>query len=125
MSAGVLGPRVEPQTHGVQLYGGDDAALIIALARYVADGLARGEGVLVIATTTHWGALLGRLRRENVDIAHPVRDGTLVFLPAEGVLARLMKEGRPRWESFEALVGTDVRRLRVRAEPSRVRVFGE
>jgi len=125
MSAGVLGPRAEPRTHGVQLYGSDDAALVIGLARYVTDGLARGEGVLVITTTTHWGALLGRLRRESVDIAHPVRDGTLVFLPAEGVLARLVKEGRPRWASFEALVGTDIRRLRVRAEPSGVRVFGE
>jgi len=125
MSAGVLGPMAEPRTHGVQLYGSDEAALVIGVARYVADGLARNEGVLVITTTTHWGALLGRLRREHVDIAHPVRDATLVFLPAEGVLARLMKEGRPRWESFEALVGTDIRRLRVRAEPSGVRVFGE
>lgn len=118
-------PMSGPRAHAVQLYGHDDDALVAGLARYVRDGLVQGDATLVISTTAHWGAVLHQLRREGVGLAGPVREGTLVFLDADAVLARLVSEDPLSWESFQGIVGAEIRRLRARSELRGLRVFGE
>jgi hypothetical protein len=125
VSAGIAVDDGAGRTHLAQFYGTDDRALVLALARYVRDGLSQGGGVLVLSTIAHWSALLAELRREGVDATAAERDGSLVVLDAEAVRSGLVSDGEPRWDSFDSIVGTVVRRLQARCEPAGLRVFGE
>jgi hypothetical protein len=49
----------EPGEHVVQLYGGDDQRLTRNVSRYLAEGLRRGDGLVVIATPNIPAPLVG------------------------------------------------------------------
>ena len=63
--------RAEPKEHVVHLYGSDDQLLTSHASRFLAEGLKRGERLLVIATPEHADALISRLGDEGV--GHPER----------------------------------------------------
>ena len=79
----------EPEGHFVQLYGQDDRALTRNVARYLGEGLRRGDGILVIATADHRGMLVRKLKEERA-YSKAVLEGRLVFLDAAATLARFM-----------------------------------
>ena len=125
MSAGIDVHDTVGRTHLAQFYGADDRALMLALGRFVEEGLDVGAGVLVLSTIAHRSALLAELRRDGVDVAEVQRAGSLVFLDADAVRSSLVAGGEPDWDSFDRVVGTAVRRLQANSEPVGVRVFGE
>lgn len=114
----------EPQGHIVQFYGEDARLLTKNVARYLAEGLRRGDGLVIVATAEHSELVAHELRKERA-YSRAVLEGCLVFLDAEATLAQLMVDGRPDADRFEAVVGETVRRVQQRAGHSAVRAFGE
>lgn len=108
----------------VQLYGSDDRLLTRNVGRYLAEGLRRGEGLVVIATPEHSGSISRQLR-EVQTYASAVLEGSLVFLDAQATLDRLLVDWQPRRELFDNVVGDAVQRVQERAGTTRVRAYGE
>jgi hypothetical protein len=114
----------EPEGHFVQFYGDDARLLTRNVARYLAEGLRRGDGLLVIATPEHSDPIGQELRKESA-YSRAVLEGCLMFLDAEATLAQLMVGERPHPERFESIIGEAVRGLRHRAGHAAVRAYGE
>ena len=106
------------------MYGKDPAPLVRSVGRYLADGLAAGEGAVVIATGPHRDAFLAELRDLGAESDAAVAAGRLVVLDANDTLARFVIEGQPDRERFDATVPPVVRALHARC-PAGVRAYGE
>lgn len=111
--------------HLVQLYGEDLTALARAVCPFIIDGLARGEGVLVLASAAHREALAARLDAEAAATVGAVAAGRLVFLDAADTLTRIMADGAPDERRLDEVLGGVLCSLRDRSARSRVRVYGE
>lgn len=111
--------------HLVQFYGDDHRALARNVARFLCDGWKLGEGLLVVTTAQHRERLLPQLRRGEMDPRAAMRQGRLVLLDAEGVLARILVEGRPSAERFEEIIGGALGTLRSWTDTAGLRAFGE
>ena len=108
--------------HIAQLYQ-DDAFLSEAVCHFVAAGLRRDEGVLVVPTSAHWAGFRARLESAGVDVEECQRLGQLVVIEAEHALSWVMTEGMPDWMAFRKLLGGLIERLR--QDYGAVRAFGE
>jgi len=115
--------RAEPKEHVVHLYGSDDQLLTSHASQFLAEGLKRGEGLLVIATPEHIDAVISRLGDEGVDAAAAVHGGHLTLLDAEATLAGFLLDGEPSWPLFEQVVGSAIDDLQ--ATHDSLRAFGE
>ncbi len=107
-----------PDAHCVQFYGHDEPLLADTLTRYLAEGLARGQGLLLVATPERRRALSDHAGRAE-------REGRLAFLDARETLARFMVHGQPDWERFENTVGGAIREMRARLGDAGLRAYGE
>jgi hypothetical protein len=114
----------EPEEHFVQLYGKNDRLLTRNVARYLGEGLKRGDGLLVIATADHRGSVVRRLTEERT-YTRAVLEGRLVFLDAEATLNRFMVDGEPDQARFERVIGEALGGVRARAVHSGIRAYGE
>jgi MEDS: MEthanogen/methylotroph, DcmR Sensory domain len=114
----------KPEEHFVQLYGKDDRLLTRNVSRYLAEGLRRGDGLLVIATAEHRGSLVRRLTQERT-YTRAVLEGRLVFLDAETTLNRFMVDGEPDQARFERIIGEALAGVRTRAVQNGIRAYGE
>jgi hypothetical protein len=117
--------RAEPGEHVVQLYGVDEQLLARNVSRYLAEGLKRGDGLILIATSLHADSILGQLRDATSEVASALREGRLVSLDAAATLARFMCDGQPDRAMFETVIGGVLREVRARATSGKVRAFGE
>jgi hypothetical protein len=117
--------RAEPEEHVVQLYGGDHQLLVRNVTRYLAEGLKRGDGLVVIATSEHAEAIVRQLTEESAEASHALRDGRLVVLDAQATLDRFMVDGQPDEDLFRAVVGSVLQEVRVRSATGKSRAFGE
>ena len=115
----------EPREHVVQLYGRDEELLACHVGRYLAEGLRRDEGLLMIATPGHTQKILRRLEVGDGDPDAATREGRLVLLDAEATLARFMDADGPSWELFQEVVGGAIGELQSRIGHGRIRAFGE
>ena len=116
----------EPGEHMVQLYGGDDRLLTRNVSRYLAEGLRRGDGLVVIATPEHTSAIAGHLVEEDSGAAIDAAvAGRLVLLDAVETLARFLVDGRPDQALFRSVVGEAIPAVRAQAATGSVRAFGE
>jgi anti-sigma regulatory factor (Ser/Thr protein kinase) len=111
-----------PHQHAVSFYD-HDRELGDVLARYVAEGLAGGERVVVVATAPHRLALDDALRSYQVDPDGARKTGHYVALDAAAMLETFMRGGVPDADLFDRHVGTVVRHAGADGTP--VRVFGE
>jgi len=109
--------------HLVQLYT-DEEFLFRAIARFVARGIARRDGVVMIATPEHVEGVVRRLTAGGVDLDAALGRGQFVVLDAETSLSRLMVAGRPDRGRFLALTSEVVARVREAGYPA-VRLYGE
>jgi MEDS: MEthanogen/methylotroph, DcmR Sensory domain len=116
--------QLESEEHVVQLYGSDHRLLTANVGRYLAEGLKRGDGLLVIATPEH-RSTLSRHLKEDRGYSKAVLEGRLVFLDAEVTLSRFMEHGEPNPELFAAVVGETLRLVVERAGHTGVRAYGE
>jgi hypothetical protein len=120
----LLPEEAEPRDHLIQFYGRDHQLLIGNVGRFFRVGLRRGEGLLAIASLEHCDAFARELRREPA-YQSAVREGRLIFLDAELVLAQSMVEGRLALSQLESTITATIQDLKARAPAAPVRVFGE
>jgi MEDS: MEthanogen/methylotroph, DcmR Sensory domain len=118
--------QAEPGEHVVQLYGNDDRLLARNVGRYLAEGLRRLDGLVVIATPEHVEAIRRYLSENGADARLDAeRAGRLVFLDARATLDRLLRDGQPDRVRFRDVVGGVLAQARRHAASGRVRAFGE
>jgi hypothetical protein len=114
----------EPHGHFVQLHDGDATLLSRNVARYISEGLKRGEGGLVIATPEHRAAFEIPFAEFGVDTQQAVRDSKLIMLDARETLGEFMIDGRPDADRFSARVDACILSLRG-AGVTGLRAYGE
>ena len=108
--------------HFVQVYK-DEAFLLEAVAEYAGTGLRRGEAVVIIATPSHRAAFMQQLEGDGIAAEEARQRGQLLLLDADETLARFTPGGMPEWQSFHALLGGVIAKLRL--EHPSVRAYGE
>ena len=108
--------------HFVQVYE-DEAFLFEAVTEYAEAGLRRGEGVVIIATPSHRAVFVQQLEDNGVAAQEALQRGQLLLLDADETLARFTPGGMPEWQSFRALIGGVIAKLRL--EYPTVRAYGE
>ena len=111
--------------HLVQLYGEDDGLLARHVSRYLAEGVRRGDGLVVIATPEHADAIRRQLGERDPAMSAAVQSGRLVFLDARETLDRVTVNGEPDRARLGHLVGGVLRDVRACSSSGRVRAFGE
>jgi hypothetical protein len=108
--------------HAVQLYQEEDD-LALALARFAADGIAAGEGVVFLGSARRWQSLHERLRADGVDPHPAVLRGQLRLFGARVVLSSCMSRGMPDRVAFDQVIGGMLGLMRMRYP--KLRVFAE
>ena len=108
--------------HFVQVYS-DEGFLCEAVAEYASTGLRAGEGVILIATAAHRAAFVRRLEENGLPVRDAEARGQLALLDAEETLAQFIPGGMPEWQSFHALIGGVIAKMRL--EYPIVRAYGE
>jgi MEDS: MEthanogen/methylotroph, DcmR Sensory domain len=109
--------------HLIQAYS-DDAFLARVVSGYVAEGLVRGEGAVVVATPAHERLVTERLDAAGVDVADAVGAGQMLLLDAERTLSRFLVDGRPDRTTFLAVVAAALDHVRT-AGYQAIRIYGE
>jgi hypothetical protein len=109
--------------HLVQMYEANDQLLVHNVGRYLAEGLRRGQGVLMGVTPAHRTAFFAELERLGADPGAAERSGHLTVLDASETLSRFMVGGYPNAQRFESTVGAAVRDVLSRAPG--LRAYGE
>lgn len=92
--------------HSVQFYEAEPF-LIERVGRFLADGFAAGDRLLVIATHDHIEALKHNLQCSDtpIDVLVACASGRIEFLDADETLAQLMVDGTPDPDRFHAVIG--------------------
>ena len=115
-----------PHSHFVQLHdAADDGALLSNIGRYLAEGLVRGEGGIVIATQDHRAALPAAIAKAGFAPEAALHEGRLVFLDAHETLDRLLVDGQPDAERFAEVIGGSIQELSARTGRRGIRAYGE
>jgi hypothetical protein len=98
--------HAEPGDHVVQLYGEDNQPLAKNVSRYLAEGMRRLDGLLVIAIPEHAQVIARHLAQDDAR-------------------ARILVNGWPDEALFDAVISEAMREVRARSGSGRVRAFGE
>jgi hypothetical protein len=114
-----------PACHLAQCYGTDAGALIRNVAQFLADGCARGEGGLLIATPAHNAAILTETTRMGAGVDQAVRDGRLRACDARAMLDQILVDSQPDRARFDAVIGAALDGLRGEHTARGVRIYGE
>ena len=120
MGTSTLAPR--GAAHTVTFYE-QDAELAEVLTRFVAEGLALGERVIVVATAPHRTALDAALRDQGIDPDEQRAAGHLTTVDARATLDAILLDGVPNMQQFVSMAGgmiTDALK-----DGARVRAYGE
>lgn len=124
MGTRALKPEQPHHEHAVQFYA-DDRSLLRTLSRFVREGLAAGQPVLIIATEEHRVSLAQQLIADGVPRDFFERTGSLWMFDAREVLAMFMDGSRPDPVRFKAIIGQFVAAARASAGGGAVRAYGE
>ncbi|MGH2577696.1 MAG: MEDS domain-containing protein, partial [Actinomycetota bacterium] len=96
------------------------------MSRYLAEGMRRLDGLVVITTPRHTRVIARHLAEEVASATvEAEREGWLVFLDARKTLDRLLVDGQPDETLFDSVVGECMREVRARSGSGKVRAFGE
>jgi DcmR-like sensory protein len=107
--------------HIVQLFDTVES-LGETVAKFVTEGLAADDLVLVVARPHAWTNVAAGLARSGVDVRRAVDVRQLVVLDAATTLSKFTRQSWPDSERFEAVIGGLVRELVGRG---RLRIYGE
>lgn len=107
--------------HVVQLFD-SSKSLADSVARFLIDGLERGENVLLVATPEHRELLTRRLDEAGWMVRTLIAANRLVVLDAGQTLDKFMRHDAPNPIAFDEVVGSLVHRL---ASGKRVWIYGE
>jgi MEDS: MEthanogen/methylotroph, DcmR Sensory domain len=111
-----------PGEHVVHFYPAEDV-LAAQVGRYLAEGIASGNGVLVVATAAHRRAFAASLAAEGVDAGRAERGGRLVMADASALLGSFLVDGRLDRDQFSAVAGGLIGRAAAAGRP--VRIYAE
>ena len=113
-----------PNGHIVQLY--QDADFYgEAISHFAAEGLARGESIIIVATGPNWKNISGRLTSKGFTPDDLSRRGQLLLLDAEETLPKFLVGGMPDAKVFKPLAQATIDRARGGGKFPRVRWWGE
>jgi hypothetical protein len=110
-----------PKTHMVYTYSNFEQ-IVPVVARFAAEGIARGESIVLMVTDEHREAIIGSLLRDSIDARGLEENGRLIFLDV-GKSNLLHDALSP--EAFDAFVGAALRHGIASAPSGKVRVYGE
>lgn len=113
-----------PSSHIVQIYDKDDF-LAAGAAFFAAEGLRRGEAVLLTGTQAHLRGVRGKLVSQGVDPDAAIRHGQLSVSDAHEGLAAVLSDGTPDPALFEAVAGDALAKACADTRFSGVRWWGE
>jgi len=105
--------------HVAQLYQ-EEEDLVAPLAAFAAGGLAAGEGVVIVSTSSRWTALTEALRGRGVDSHAAVMRGQLRLFGAKVILSSCMSHGVPDRLAFNEAIGGLLALMRMRYRALRV-----
>lgn len=110
--------------HVLQIYDSDDF-LETAVGHFAAEGLQRGEAVLLTGTGGHLAGIQRKLRLRGVDVDAALRSGQLAPEDVHVGLAAIMEGNDLAPARFQARAGDAIGKLRADARFSGVRWWGE
>ncbi len=114
--------EVAQSDHVLQIYK-DENAFLDLLEEYVRGGIMAGDGIIVIATSTHLNALEDRLISDGYNISTLKVNDQYLALNAHETLAKFMVNGWPDKHLFMKTVSQLI--VRVRKKNRQIRAFGE
>jgi hypothetical protein len=117
---GHLDPR--KRRHLVQFYE-DSRFLTDRVSEFAAEGIRKGQGVIIIATSNHIEMIRSSLRTRGIDVHIALHNDQLTMLDAAKTLESLSSDGFPNGDLFRQTVGS-LMRDRCSRFPS-VRAYGE
>lgn len=117
-------PKAWASGHSVQLYESEEF-LASSVAGFLAEGVAAGQPVLIIATADHARAFLAGMRARRVDVDELVVGRDILVLDAQETLDQFMRGASPDPAKFEELIGQTLRRLAMDRPYVVVRAYGE
>jgi hypothetical protein len=110
--------------HIVQLYQDPDF-YSEAISHFAAEGLVRGEAIILVATQANWENISRALHAKGFDTAKLFREGQLTLLDADATLPRFMAGNLPDGRIFKPLARDTIARARAGGRFPRVRWWGE
>jgi hypothetical protein len=113
-----------PDGHIVQLYQDGDF-YGEAISHFAAEGLVRGESVILVATPENWRNISPRLESKGVHLPELFERGQLTLLDASETLPKFMKGGMPDGTIFKSLARETIRKARRGGKFPAVRWWGE
>lgn len=120
--SGQLIDEVRPLQHLVHFFA-SDAELHASVSEHLADGVAAGETVLVVATSARRRAFSAELNHLHVDVDEPRTADAFVWIDAREALDQFMVDGVPEADRFARSIGQRIAEAARRGRP--VRAFGE
>jgi hypothetical protein len=113
-----------PDGHIVQLY--QDADFYgEAISHFAAEGLVRGESIILVATDPNWRNIAPRLESKGFQIADLFARGQLTLLDADETLPKFMAGGMPDGNIFKPLARETIEKARCGGKYPAVRWWGE
>jgi DcmR-like sensory protein len=113
-----------PDGHIVQLYQDEDF-YGEAISHFAAEGLIRGESIILVATSPNWLNISRRLEDKGFEIPHLFDRGQLTLLDANETLSKFMMGGMPDGKIFKPLAHDTIQKARRGGKYPRVRWWGE
>jgi hypothetical protein len=110
--------------HIVQLYQDEDF-YGEAISHFAAEGVARDESIILVATKPHWENISRRLKDKGLDTGDLFRRGQLTLLDAEETLPKFMVGNEPDGSIFKPLAQQTIAKARAAGKYPRVRWWGE
>ncbi|HYX33483.1 MAG TPA: MEDS domain-containing protein [Oligoflexus sp.] len=107
--------------HMVQFYKNPEY-LSESVGEYIRLGLAKGDGIFVLATQDHWDSLKRTLLEKDPVTENYLTEQQLVFIDAHQALRQILHHGRPNKEAFINFIGNTVGRMHAYAN---IRAYGE
>jgi hypothetical protein len=110
--------------HIVQLYQDEDF-YGEAISHFAAEGIVRGESIILVATKPHWEIISRRLKGKGLDSDELFRRGQLTLLDADDTLPKFMAGNDPDGSIFKPLAKQTIAKARAAGKYPRVRWWGE
>ena len=113
-----------PCSHYLQLYDSDRLPLAQNVAAFISEGLKRGQGAIIIATSEHREIFREELLKRDIDASLPLADSGLLLLDANQTLSQFLVGGEPDEARFREVIVSAISQVRA-ARPAGLRAYGE
>ena len=110
--------------HIVQLYQDPDF-YGEAISHFAAEGINKGESIILVATQPNWQNIAGRLAGKGFNTGELLGRGQLTVLDADQTLPKFMRGNTPDAEIFKSIAGRTIEQARAGGKYPRVRWWGE